>query len=178
MVIVDFIYWLTIATLTQQLLLMVGFLLIAALIKGAWMLLWGIVYSFLVGLFPPIAFYYRSSFTIECSNDRQKLARHDGRDFFYGYPLAMNALRHLTDWDTRWFFAISLLLGLVILHSLLTKIYARYGNSRLIAWYILCIPFSIVAALLPTKVKQRLKLKSRTMIIIARLFQLSIKLFY
>ncbi|OBS62407.1 hypothetical protein AX758_01460 [Enterococcus mundtii] len=152
--------WLTIATLTQQLLLMAGFLLIVTLIKGPGMFLWGIVYTFLVSIFPPIAFLLSVLFLLLNVQTIVKNWRVTMVGiFFYGYPLAMNALRHLTDWDTRWFFAISLLLGLVILHSLLIKIYARYGNSRLVAWYILCIPFSIVAALLPTKVKQRLKLK-------------------
>lgn len=152
--------WLTIATFTQQLLLMGSFLLIVTLIKGPGMLLWGIIYSFLVGLFPPIAFLISIIFLLlnvqtMVKNWRVTLVG----IFFYGYPLVINALRHLNDWNTTWFFAVSLLVGLVALHTLLIKIYARYGNSRLVAWYILCIPFSIVAALLPTKVKQSIKMK-------------------
>ncbi|MGC3124412.1 hypothetical protein ACPTJE_17410, partial [Enterococcus faecalis] len=43
----------TVATLSQKLILLTLFIAIVALIKGPVMILWGMLYSFLVGLFPP-----------------------------------------------------------------------------------------------------------------------------
>lgn len=152
--------WMTIATFPQQLLLLVGFLLIVTLIKGPGMMVWGIIYSFLVSLFPPIGLVLS---LILLLLNMQTLVKNWRVSivggFFYGYPISIMLLRHFTHWDNNWFFSISLLFGLLIFHYLLMNIYTRYGNSRMIFWYILCIPFSIVAALLPTKMKQRIKLK-------------------
>ena len=44
----------TVATFTQQLLFLLFVFVIAALVKGPGMILWGVVYSFLVTLFPPL----------------------------------------------------------------------------------------------------------------------------
>ena len=67
----------TVATLSQKLILLTVFIAIVALIKGPVMILWGMLYSFLVGLFPPIGFLF-----IEYRNIYKELADDLSWDLF------------------------------------------------------------------------------------------------
>ena len=43
--------------------------------------------------------------------------------YFYFYPFGVMALSEVMHWDNHWFIAGSLLLGLILLHVMLTKLY-------------------------------------------------------
>ncbi len=133
---------LTIATLSQKLILLTVFIAIVALIKGPVMILWGMLYSFLVGLFPPIgillsAIFFLLNIGTFTKNWRMTLVG----IYFYFYPFGVMALREIMHWNNHWFSAGALLLGLILLHVMLTKLYQRYGIGRTIFWYVFSIPF-------------------------------------
>lgn len=149
---------LTIATFPQQLLLLVVFTLIVALIKGPGMILWGMVYAFLVSLFPPIAIFLSAFFFLLnigtfAKNWRLSLAG----SFFYFYPATIMLLRYFWGLNNYWFLTFSLLTGLVLLHFILTKLYQGYGIGRTIFWYIFALPFTFLSVLLPSRVKRKIK---------------------
>ncbi|MGG5357860.1 hypothetical protein IGI57_000597 [Enterococcus sp. DIV0213j] len=143
---------LTAASFTQQLWL-VGFLIVAsALIKGPGMILFGIVYSFLVSLFPPLGVLLSliifllnvGSFT---KNWRVTLVGM----FFYLYPVITLAIRHFGHFDQPWVSFASVLTGLLLLHVFLTALYKKYGISRSVFWYLFSLPFMVLSAILPKK---------------------------
>ncbi len=67
------------------------------------------------------------------------------------------ALSEVMHWDNHWFIAGSLLLGLILLHVMLTKLYQHYGIGRTIFWYVFSIPFALLTALLPSRLKTKIK---------------------
>lgn len=100
----------TVATLSQKLILLTLFIAIVALIKGPVMILWGMLYSFLVGLFPPIgillsAIFFLLNIGTFTKNWRMTLVG----IYFYFYPFGVMALSEVMHWDNHWFIAGSLL---------------------------------------------------------------------
>lgn len=77
--------------------------------------------------------------------------------YFYFYPFGVMALREVMHWNNHWFSAGALLLGLILLHVMLTKLYQRYGIGRTIFWYVFSIPFVLLTALLPSRLKTKIK---------------------
>ncbi len=145
---------LTVATLTQQLLLLVVFILIVALVKGPGLILWGALYTFLVGLFPPFGILLSILFFLLNLGTLVKNWRLSFTAvFFYGYPTAMMLFRYFGHWENHWFIAGSLTIGLLLLHFLLSKLYQKYGVSRMVFWYLFSLPFVLLTALLPTRLK-------------------------
>ncbi|WP_165005562.1 MULTISPECIES: hypothetical protein [unclassified Enterococcus] len=149
---------LTVATFSQQLILVTLFIAVVAVIKGPVMIFWGMLYSFLVGLFPPIgillsAIFFLLNIGTFTKNWRMTLVG----IYFYFYPVGVMILRQFVHWDNVWFSAGALLLGLVLLHVMLTKLYQRYGIGRTIFWYVFSIPFALLTALLPSRLKTKLK---------------------
>ena len=133
--------------------------MIVALLKGPGMIFLGTIYAFLVGLFPPIgivlsAIFFLLNLGTLAKNWRLSLTGF----FFYGYPIAAMFLRVWRNWDNIWFLTGSLAIGLLVLHLLLTKIYQRYGIGRTIFWYLFSLPFVFLTALLPKRLKRRIKL--------------------
>ncbi|EOT29562.1 hypothetical protein [Enterococcus durans] len=150
---------LTVATFTQQIFLLLVSIVIVALLKGPGMIFLGTIYAFLVGLFPPIgivlsAIFFLLNLGTLAKNWRLSLTG----IFFYGYPIAAMFLRVWRNWDNIWFLTGSLAIGLLVLHLLLTKIYQRYGIGRTIFWYLFSLPFVFLTALLPKRLKRRIKL--------------------
>lgn len=150
---------LTVATFTQQLFLLLVSIVIVALLKGPGMIFLGTVYAFLVGLFPPLGIVLSAIFFILNIGTFAKNWRLSFTGFFfYFYPMAVMFLRTWRNWDNSWFLTGSLVIGLVVLHLLLTKMYQRYGIGRTIFWYLFSLPFVFLTALLPKRWKRRIKL--------------------
>ncbi|OAQ55966.1 hypothetical protein [Enterococcus thailandicus] len=148
---------LTIASFSQQLLLLTGLVILVALFREPGLILWSIVYSFLVSLFPPLgiilsAIFFLLNIGTFTKNWRVTLVG----IYFYLYPVFVMSLRYFK-WDNQWFLAGSLIIGLCLLHLMLRSLYQRYGIGRTISWYIFAIPFTVLSALLPTRLKKRLK---------------------
>lgn len=118
----------------------------------------GDVVFLLVGLFPPIgillsAIFFLLNIGTFTKNWRMTLVG----IYFYFYPFGVMALSEVMHWDNHWFIAGSLLLGLILLHVMLTKLYQHYGIGRTIFWYVFSIPFALLTALLPSRLKTKIK---------------------
>lgn len=146
--------FLTVTTIQNQLWTIGGLILLTALVKGPGLLIWGIVYSFLVSLFPPLgivlsAIFFLLNIRLLTRSWRVNLIT----TLFYFYPLGISILQHFTDWNATWQSALLLLPGLIVLHFSLTKVYAYHPNARQVAWTILATPFELMSLLLPKRFK-------------------------
>lgn len=147
---------LTIASFSQQLLLIVAFILVAALVKGPAMILYGVIYTFLVGLFPPLGivlsalFFFIHLYQIT-RNWRFGLAA----GFFYLYPVTLVALRQFAFFDRGWLMILLTGIGLLVLHFLFQKVYWEQPSSKGLAWSILSLPYDCLSALIPVKRKPK-----------------------
>ncbi|MGX7196914.1 hypothetical protein [Enterococcus olivae] len=142
---------LTVASFSQQLFLLLAFTLIAALVKGPGMNLFGLCYSFLVGLFPPLgillsALFFLLSLYQLTRNWRFGLAG----VFFYLYPLSLKLLQ-FSPFDQRWVLLLAMFVGLILLHLLFLNIYQEQPSSKALAWSLISLPYDCLLLLIPTK---------------------------
>ncbi|MGM0214792.1 hypothetical protein [Enterococcus sp. AZ109] len=146
--------FLTITSIQNQLWTIGGLILLTALVKGPGLLIWGIVYSFLVSLFPPLgivlsAIFFLLNIRLLTRSWRVNLIT----TLFYFYPLGISILQHFTDWTATWQTALLLLPGLILLHFGLIKVYTYHPNARQVAWTVLATPFELMSLLLPKRFK-------------------------
>lgn len=154
---------LCIATIKQQLLLIGVLILVAALIKGPGLLLFGAVYSFLVSLFPPIgivlsALFFLFNIRLLTKSWRVNLVT----SLFYLYPLGLSLLRYFTHWNAAWQIGLELLPGLLLLHFVLLQVYYFHPSARQVSWTILATPFELISLVLPKRFKNGFKKPIRT----------------
>lgn len=145
---------LAVASFTQQLLLIGFFLILAALIKGPGMIVWGIVYSFLVSLFPPLGILLSGIFFL-LSLQQMIRDRHFYLTalFFYAYPFLITTLHHFTQWNDMLLTTGGLAAGLISLHFLLKRHYT-VNSSKALAWSLLSVPYDCLVFLIPSKKKK------------------------
>ena len=146
---------LCIATIKQQLLLIGILMLVAALIKGPGILLFGLIYSFLVSLFPPIgivlsALFFLFNIRLLTKSWRVNIVT----SLFYLYPLGLSLLRYFTHWDAAWQIGLQLLPGLLLLHFVLMQVYYFHPSARQVAWTVLATPFELISLVLPKRFKK------------------------
>ena len=146
---------LCIATIKQQLLLIGILMLVAALIKGPGILLFGLIYSFLVSLFPPIgivlsALFFLFNIRLLTKSWRVNIVT----SLFYLYPLGLSLLRYFTHWDAAWQIGLQLLPGLLLLHFVLIQVYYFHPSARQVAWTVLATPFELISLVLPKRFKK------------------------
>ncbi|KAF1303606.1 hypothetical protein IV487_04115 [Enterococcus saccharolyticus] len=153
---------LTFASFPQQLLVIGIFTVITALIKGPGMILFGIVYSFLVGLFPPLGmllsavFFFLSLYQLT-RNWRFGLTA----AFFYLYPMLLVALRFFDFGQTTWFSLLASGIGLMALHFLIRGVYQEQPSSKGLAWSLVSLPYDCFLFLLPSKRKKATRLSKK-----------------
>lgn len=146
---------LVIATIKQQLLLIGLLILVAALIKGPGMLLFGAIYSLLVSLFPPIgvvlsALFFLLNIRLLTKSWRVNIVT----SLFYLYPLGLSLLRYFTDWVAPWQIGLQLLPGLLLLHFVLMQVYYFHPSARQVSWTVLATPFELISLVLPKRFKK------------------------
>lgn len=143
---------LTFGSLTQQLLLIGLFTLIAAIVKGPLMLVWGTIYSALVALFPPFALVLSLLFFIINLGTVMKSWRITLTSaYFYLVPLGFSLLK-TTNWVSTPYFLTSLaLLSILELHFILEWLYKNNSLGRLLTWQIISVPFSLLLIILPSR---------------------------
>lgn len=146
---------LCIATIKQQLLLIGILMLVAALIKGPGILLFGLIYSFLVSLFPPIgivlsALFFLFNIRLLTKSWRVNIVT----SLFYLYPLGLSLLRYFTHWEAAWQIGLQLLPGLLLLHFVLIQVYYFHPSARQVAWTVLATPFELISLVLPKRFKK------------------------
>ncbi|MDT2758679.1 hypothetical protein [Enterococcus xiangfangensis] len=155
---------LCVAAIKQQLVLIGILVLVSALIKGPGILFFGALYSFLVGLFPPIgivlsALFFLLNIRLLTKSWRVNLVT----SLFYLYPLGLSVFRQLTQWDAPWQIALELLPGLLLLHFVLLQVYYFHPNIRQVAWTILATPFELLSLILPKRFKKLFRTAPQTM---------------
>ena len=107
----------TVATFTQQLLFLLFVFVIAALVKGPEVILWGVVYSFLVTLFPPSWFVAFNAFLSAHSQAvDKKLTFIFTAVYFYSYPFLITAIHHFTTFDDQWIMIAAVIFALISGH--------------------------------------------------------------
>ncbi|WP_413537707.1 hypothetical protein [Enterococcus malodoratus] len=146
---------LCIATIKQQLLLIGILILVAALIKGPGILLFGAIYSLLVSFFPPIgivlsALFFLFNIRLLTKSWRVNIVT----SLFYLYPLGLSLLRYFTHWDAAWQIGLELLPGLLLLHFVLMQVYYFHPSARQVAWTVLATPFELISLVLPKRFKK------------------------
>lgn len=153
---------LCIATIKQQLLLLGLLILATALVKGPAILLFGMLYSFLISLFPPAgillsALFFLLNIRLLTKSWRVNLVT----SLFYLYPLGLSLLRYFTHWDAPWQLALELLPGLLLLHFVLLQVYYFHPSARQVSWTIFATPFELLSLVLPKRFKKKRPIQAR-----------------
>lgn len=137
--------WLANLWLTDTAVTLIGlFTLIAAIVKGPLMLVWGTIYSALVALFPPFALVLSFTFFIINLGTVMKSWRITLTSaYFYLVPLGFSLLK-TTNWVSTPYFLTGLaLLSILGLHFILEWLYKNNSLGRLLTWQIISVPFSL-----------------------------------
>lgn len=153
---------LCIATIKQQLFLLGLLILATALVKGPAILLFGMLYSFLISLFPPAgillsALFFLLNIRLLTKSWRVNLVT----SLFYLYPLGLSLLCYFTHWDAPWQLALELLPGLLLLHFVLLQVYYFHPSARQISWTIFATPFELLSLVLPKRFKKKRPIHAR-----------------
>ena len=146
--------FLCIATIKQQFLLIGVLILIAALIKGPGILLFGAIYTFLVSLFPPLAIFLSAfCFFLSLWQLGRNWIFYAFAAVYFATPFALKffGLNEVTTWSG----AFSLLLSLVVCHFSLNHLY-HFWDSRSLFWSLWAAPFDCLLFLLPKRFSKRL----------------------
>ena len=147
----------TVATFTQQLLFLLFVFVIAALVKGPGMILWGVVYSFLVTLFPPLGLLLSALFFLLTLRQlTRNLTFIFTAVYFYSYPFLITALHHFTTFDDQWIKIAAVIFALISGHLLFKRNY-QFASSKAVAWRLITTPYDCLTALIPSKKGRRLQ---------------------
>lgn len=146
----------TAATFSQQILFLFVLLIVAALVKGPGMILWGILYSFLVSLFPPLGLLLSAIFFLLTIRQLTKnMTFVLSALYFYSYPILITVLHQFTTWNDQWLFYGSIACALISGHLILKRNYL-FASSKGVAWALMTVPYDCIMALVPKKHKARL----------------------
>ena len=139
-------------SMTQQLLLIAIFVVIAAIVKGPLMLLWGAVYSALLAFFPPLGLLLSIVFFLINLGTVAKSWRISLTSaYFYLVPLVGSILRAIIKNEPTYTVLIFVAFSILGLHFLLHWLYKNNSLSRSLTWSIISVPYAIMIMLLPTR---------------------------
>ncbi|MTD37566.1 hypothetical protein GIX45_02735 [Erwinia sp. CPCC 100877] len=139
-------------TLTQQFILIAVFMVIAALVKGPLMILWGIVYSALVAFFPPLGIVLSLLFFLINLGTVAKSWRITLTSaYFYLVPFAGSLFQLITKNESGYLMAAFVAVSILGLHLLLNWLYKNNSLSRTLAWSIICVPYAVLVMFLPAR---------------------------
>ncbi len=153
---------LTLASFPQQLLILLTLVGVTALVKGPGMLLFGLLYSFLVSLFPPLGIFLSALFFLLSLYQLTRNWRFGlAASFFYLYPMMIVAFRQFAYFDhTGWLVAFSAF-GLIALHFLFRSVYVSQPSSKALAWSLISLPYDCLVFLLPSRKGKKSRVKRR-----------------
>ncbi|ALS37214.1 lysylphosphatidylglycerol synthetase-like protein (DUF2156 family) [Enterococcus rotai] len=139
-------------TMTQQLLLIALFVVIAAIVKGPLMLLWGAIYSALIAFFPPLGLLLSIVFFLINLGTVAKSWRISLTSaYFYLVPLIGSILRAVIKNEPTYAVLVFVAVSVLGLHFLLHWLYKNNSLSRSLTWSIISVPYAIMIMLLPTR---------------------------
>lgn len=142
-------------TMTQQFLLIAVFVMIAAIVKGPMMLLWGAIYSALLAFFPPLGILLSIVFFVINLGTIAKSWRISLTSaYFYLVPLIGGILRAIVKNEPDYSVLIFVTLSMVGLHFLLNWLYKNNSLSRTLTWSIISVPYALFIMLLPTRFRR------------------------
>lgn len=142
-------------TMTQQFLLIAVFIVLAAIVKGPMMLLWGAIYSALLAFFPPLGILLSIVFFIINLGTVAKSWRISLTGaYFYLVPLIGGIIRTVVKNETDYAVLAFVAVSIVGLHFLLNWLYKNNSLSRTLTWSIISVPFSLLIMLLPTRFRR------------------------
>lgn len=137
---------------SQQLFLVIILTAFTALIKGPGMFLFGLIYSFLVGLFPPLSIVLSALFFLISLYQLTRNWRFGmAAAFFYFYPLLLNLLQQFTFFEETWFLILAIAVGLFLFHLLILHVYQEQPSSKALAWSLISLPYDCLLFLIPSK---------------------------
>ncbi|WP_348920780.1 hypothetical protein [Enterococcus rotai] len=150
-------------SMTQQLFLIALFVVIAAIVKGPLMLLWGAIYSALIAFFPPLGLLLSIVFFLINLGTVAKSWRISLTSaYFYLVPLIGSILRAVIKNEPTYAVLVFVAFSVLGLHFLLHWLYKNNSLSRSLTWSIISVPYAVMIMLLPTrfhKLKSTKKLK-------------------
>nr|WP_244884607.1 hypothetical protein [Enterococcus ureilyticus] len=139
-------------TMTQQFLLIALFIVIAAIVKGPLMILWGAIYATLVAFFPPLGIVLSIVFFLINLGTIAKSWRISLTSaYFYLVPLIGSIFRFAIKNESHYAVLTFVALGILGLHFLLNWLYKYNSLSRTLAWSIISVPYAILIMLLPAR---------------------------
>lgn len=139
-------------SMTQQLLLIALFVVIAAIVKGPLMLLWGAIYSALIAFFPPLGLLLSIVFFLINLGTVAKSWRISLTSaYFYLVPLIGSILRAIIKNEPTYAVLVFVAVSVLGLHFLLHWLYKNNSLSRSLTWSIISVPYAIMIMLLPTR---------------------------
>jgi len=139
-------------SMTQQLLLIALFVVIAAIVKGPLMLLWGAIYSALIAFFPPLGLLLSIVFFLINLGTVAKSWRISLTSaYFYLLPLIGSILRAVIKNEPTYAVLVFVAVSVLGLHFLLHWLYKNNSLSRSLTWSIISVPYAIMIMLLPTR---------------------------
>ncbi|WP_430607302.1 hypothetical protein IGJ55_000695 [Enterococcus sp. AZ170] len=139
-------------TMTQQFLLIALFIVIAAIVKGPLMILWGAIYATLVAFFPPLGIVLSIVFfliNLETIAKSWRISLTSA--YFYLVPLIGSIFRFAIKNESSYAVLTFVALGILGLHFLLNWLYKYNSLSRTLAWSIISVPYAILIMLLPAR---------------------------
>lgn len=142
-------------TMTQQFVLITIFVVLAAIVKGPLMLLWGAVYSALIAFFPPLGILLSILFFLINLGTVVKSWRISLTSaYFYLVPLVGSILRAVIKNEPTYAVLIFVALSILGLHFLLNWLYKNNSLSRTLAWSIISVPYALLIMLLPARFRR------------------------
>jgi hypothetical protein len=149
-------------TMTQQFLLIAVFVVIAAVVKGPLMILWGTIYSILVAFFPPLGIVLSILFFLLNLGTVAKSWRISLTSaYFYFVPLLGSTSRAILKNEPDYAVMLFVIVSILGLHFLLNWLYKNNSLSRTLAWSIVSAPYALLVLLLPTRFR-RIKTARKT----------------
>ncbi|MDA9472346.1 hypothetical protein C240_2544 [Enterococcus sp. 5H] len=139
-------------TMTQQILLIVLFIAIAAIVKGPLMILWAAVYSMLIAFFPPLGIVLSILFFLVNLGTVAKSWRISLTSaYFYLVPLIGAIIRTIVKNEPDYLVMLFVVASMIGLHFLLNWLYQNNSLSRSLTWTIISVPYAILIMILPAR---------------------------
>lgn len=136
--------------ISGKLLFILGFVLLAAFIKGPLMIVVSAIFAFLISLIPPLAWVLSLFFVI---NELFFLARNWRfgliAGFFFTYPFLRLLIERALPYPPLWEKFGTITIGMLFFYSLLVWFYRKNPNSHALVWSIVSLPFDCLVRFFP-----------------------------
>jgi uncharacterized phage infection (PIP) family protein YhgE len=136
----------------QQIVLIGLFTIISAVVKGPLTMLWGVIYSALITIFPPIGLILALVFFLLNLGTVMKSWRISLTSaYFYLVPIAITILKQGGYITGAYALPILTAISVVGLHFLLEWLYRNDSLSRILIWRVINVPYSLLLLLIPNR---------------------------